>query len=534
MPQHISKKKFRARFAKSGDGAHGSSVSGKGRPGASREDGKPTAPRDADKLADSREGGKLTDPREVGEVRAQRRGKRKKGETAPRNPIIRENAVARRAERRSALAVFTSNGTIAAATMVVAAILAVIVANTPAYEPVHHFFETRIGLIAGGWSATLTLEQFVNDFLMAIFFLLVGIELKYEMTVGQLRRPRQAALPMLAAVGGVVGPSLIYLALNLAAGAEGAPHGWAVPMATDIAFALGIMSLLGGRVAPATKVFFSTLAIADDILAIIVIAVFYGQTPHFTWVAASLACVAVLSALHGARVYSARPYLAAGVVLWVCMFNSGIHATLAGVILALFLPSRSDIRLGSLYGWLGEKAQQLDDTYDDEAHVLGQHDFTVAAEGVERVLHHVTPPLQRVENAISVAVNFGILPLFAFVNAQVNVVGADPSAILASPVAHGVFFGALLGKPIGIIGVTFLLVKVGFAKLPRGVDWAQVIGMGLMGGLGFTMSILISGLAFTDEAEVLAAKCAILACSVAAAVIGSAFVLLATRGREGA
>lgn len=445
--------------------------------------------------------------------------------------IIRVDAVAQRIEKRDSRHKITSNGTIAAAVMVLAAILAVIVANTPAYETVHHFFETGLTLGIGDWSATITLEQFVNDFLMAIFFLLVGIELKYEMTVGQLRRPRQAALPMLAAVGGVAVPSIIYMALNLGEG--GAPHGWAVPMATDIAFALGIMSLLGDRVAPATKVFFSTLAIADDILAIIVIAVFYGQTPSIPWLAASLGCVVVLAALHHCHVYSSRWYILVGLALWVCMFNSGIHATLAGVVLALFLPARSDIQLDALRDWLSDKANLLDDAYDAESHVLGQHDFTVAAEGVEQVMHHVTPPLERVENAISVFVNFFVLPLFAFVNAQVCLVGADPAAIIADPVTRGVFLGAFLGKPIGIIGVTFVLVKIGFAKLPRGVDWKQIVGVGLMGGLGFTMSILIAGLAFTVESEVLAAKCAILAGSVVAAVVGSVFILVATKKPEG-
>lgn len=445
--------------------------------------------------------------------------------------IIRVDAVAQRIEKRDSRHKITSNGTIAAAVMVLAAILAVIVANTPAYETVHHFFETGLTLGIGDWSATITLEQFVNDFLMAIFFLLVGIELKYEMTVGQLRRPRQAALPMLAAVGGVAVPSIIYMALNLGEG--GAPHGWAVPMATDIAFALGVMSLLGDRVAPATKVFFSTLAIADDILAIIVIAVFYGQTPSIPWLAASLGCVVVLAALHHCHVYSSRWYILVGLVLWVCMFNSGIHATLAGVVLALFLPARSDIQLDALRDWLSDKANLLDDAYDAESHVLGQHDFTVAAEGVEQVMHHVTPPLERVENAISVFVNFFVLPIFAFVNAQVCLVGADPAAIIADPVTRGVFLGAFLGKPIGIIGVTFMLVKIGFAKLPRGVDWKQIVGVGLMGGLGFTMSILIAGLAFTVESEVLAAKCAILAGSVVAAVVGSVFILVATKKPEG-
>lgn len=443
--------------------------------------------------------------------------------------IIKDDAVARRLERRTSIQRITSNGTIAAAVMVVAAILAVIVANTPAYEGVHEFFETPIGFRLGGLNVAITLEVFVNDFLMAIFFLLVGIELKYEMTVGELRNLRQAALPMLAAVGGVVVPSLIFFVLNLGEG--GSPQGWAVPMATDIAFALGIMSLLGKRVEPTTKVFFSTLAIADDILAIIVIALFYGQTPNLFWVVASLVCVAVLALLNNLSVYKARHYIVVGLVLWVCMFNSGIHATLAGVILALFLPCRSDIRLDSLSDWLEEKADLLEDTFDSDSHVLGQHSFMEAAEGVERVMHHVTPPLQRVEHAIAVPVNFIILPLFAFVNAQVCLVGVDLGAIVTSPVALGAFFGALVGKPIGIIGVTFVLVKIGFAKLPTDVDWKQIIGVGLLGGLGFTMSILITGLAFSDEASILAAKCAILAGSVAAALVGSIYLLIATRDK---
>ena len=182
-----------------------------------------------------------------------------------RATIIREPAVVKRFARKSRRSKITSNGTVAAAVMVAAALLAVCVANSPAYHVVHEVLETPLTLGAGPLSASLSVEQFVNDFLMAIFFLLVGIELKYEMTVGQLRRPRQAALPMLAAVGGVVAPALIYLALN----ASAAPHGWAIPIATDIAFALGVMSLMGDRVAPETKVFFQTLAIADDILAIV-------------------------------------------------------------------------------------------------------------------------------------------------------------------------------------------------------------------------------------------------------------------------
>jgi NhaA family Na+:H+ antiporter len=198
-------------------------------------------------------------------------------------PVIAIPAVARRLERRGLREKVTSDGTIAAGVMVVAAVAAIIVANSPAYGAVSSFLQTPLTLGVGSFSASLTVEGFVNDFLMAIFFLLVGIELKYEMTVGQLRQPRQAALPILAAVGGVMGPCIIYALLNM-----GGTHmdGWAVPMATDIAFALGVMSLLGDAVAPATKVFFSTLAIADDLLAIVVLALFYGQSPDPVWLAA--------------------------------------------------------------------------------------------------------------------------------------------------------------------------------------------------------------------------------------------------------
>ena len=439
-----------------------------------------------------------------------------------RPPIIREPAVVKRLEQQSALDKITSNGTIAAAVMVVAALLAVMVANSPAYEVVLEALEAPMVAQIGPITTSISVEGFINDFLMAIFFLLVGIELKYEMTIGQLRRPRQAMLPMLAAVGGVAVPALIYLVFNM--GSAGEVKGWAVPIATDIAFALGVMSLLGDKVAPETKVFFQTLAIADDILAILVLALFYGQTPSIMWCAATLVVVIVLWSLNRNRVYSLKPYFAVGLVLWYCMFKSGIHATLAGVILAFFLPARSDVRLSALRDWLGRRAKELDDRYDDKAHVLGQHDFTEAAYVVERVMHHVTPPLERAERNISVLVNFFILPLFAFANAQIRFVGADYGAIFSNAVTQGVFFGAVLGKPIGIIAVTFLLVRIGFAKLPAHVTWDQIIAVGIMGGMGFTMSILISGLAYTDSFDVMSAKVAILLGSFAAAALGILFV----------
>ncbi len=299
----------------------------------------------------------------------------------------------KRFERHDIWERIAENGTISAAVMVFAAIAAVICANTDAYEAIHHFLETPLYVGLGNLTAGLTVELFVNDFLMAIFFLLVGIELKYEMTVGELKNPRQAMLPMLAAVGGVVVPACIYLIFNHA----GAHNGWAIPMATDIAFALGVLSLLGNRVPNGVRVFFSTLAIADDLISIAAIAIFYGQSPNPFWLGAAALVTCALVWLNKTQHYRLAPYSVLGLLLWFCMFKSGVHATLAGVILAFTIPAKCGVKLDSLTDWLGECLPLLDDRYDDEAHILGQHDFTVSTTKVERVMHRVTPPLIRME-----------------------------------------------------------------------------------------------------------------------------------------
>lgn len=433
----------------------------------------------------------------------------------------------KRIERRDIWERISENGTIAAAVMVVAAIAAVICANSDAYEAIHHILMEPIHVGIGSHTMAISIEVFVNDFLMAIFFLLVGIELKYEMTVGELRRPRQALLPMLAAVGGVVVPATIYMLLNRGSGSA---QGWAIPMATDIAFALGVLSLLGSRVPAGVRVFFSTLAIADDLISIAAIALFYGQAPDLMWLLAAAVVTASLFMLNKTQHYRLAPYLVGGFVLWVCLFKSGVHATLAGVIVAFAIPARSGIRLDNLTDWLRGYMPDLVDSYDEDAHILGQHDFTHATLGAERVMHRVSPPLVRLERKISTPVNFIILPLFAFVNAQVRLVGVDVVQLALDPVSMGTYFGMLLGKPIGIVGVTFLLVKLGIAELPSRVTWRHIVGVGILGGIGFTMSILISGLAFPAEPfEMLAAKAAILAGSVSAAVIGMIYMTVACK-----
>ena len=433
----------------------------------------------------------------------------------------------KRFERHDIWERIADNGTISAAVMVLAAAAAVVCANTDAYEMVHHFLELPLSIGLGTAWVSISVEAFVNDFLMAIFFLLVGIELKYEMCVGELKNPRQAMLPMLAAVGGVIVPAAIYLLFNRG----GATEGWAIPMATDIAFALGVLSLLGNRVPAGVRVFFSTLAIADDLISIAAIAIFYGQSPDMRWLVAAAAVTVVLAVLNKTHHYRLAPYVLLGLLLWFCMYRSGVHATLAGVILSFTIPATCGVKLDNLTEWLGECLPELEDRFDDDAHILGQHDFTHATTKVERVMHRVTPPLERLERLIDTPVNFVILPIFAFVNAQVRLVGVDMAVLLADPVTMGVYFGMLLGKPIGIFGVTFVLVKLGVSNLPKNVGWHHIAGVGILGGIGFTMSILISGLAFPGaEFEMLAAKAAILGGSVTAAVIGMLYMSVVCKG----
>ena len=280
-------------------------------------------------------------------------------------------------------------------------------------------------------------------------------------------------------------------------------------------------------VAPATANIIAKMAngIADDLISIAAIAIFYGQSPNPFWLGAAALVTCALVWLNRTQHYRLAPYSVLGLLLWFCMFKSGVHATLAGVILAFTIPAKCGVKLDSLTDWLGECLPLLDDRYDDEAHILGQHDFTVSTTKVERVMHRVTPPLIRMERLISTPVNFVILPIFAFVNAQVRLVGVDMSTLLTDPVTLGVYFGMLLGKPIGIFGMTFALVKLKISELPRNVNWHMIAGVGILGGIGFTMSILISGLAFpTAQFEVLAAKAAILAGSVTAAVLGMIYM----------
>ncbi len=437
------------------------------------------------------------------------------------------NEVQGHQERYKKLIQFTHSSTKAAAVMLLAAVVALIVANTGAYEGFLHFWHTEVGFIFGENHATMSMAHIINDVFMAIFFLLVGLEVKYEMTVGELTNIRQALLPIMGAVGGVAMPIVIYLIFN--ASNPAAVHGWGVPTATDIAFALGILALLGNRVPGGVRVFLSTLAVADDIIAILIIAIFYGQSPSPVWLMLALVVMLLLIVMNRMHIYALAPYLVVGVVLWYCVFMSGIHSTIAGVLLAFAIPSGSRVNLRIFTAWSSDKLRQAKENYQPEVPVIAQDEYIKTVSSLSQVARQVVPPATRLEQKLYPWVYFGILPLFALTNADVSFMGIDMGSVFTDPVLYGVLFGLLLGKPIGIMLMSFLVVKTKLASLPEHVNWMHMLGASILGGVGFTMAIFVANLAFTDETHIAIAKLGILSASLLAGILGFLFLMLQAR-----
>ena len=442
------------------------------------------------------------------------------------------NEEARKNQRRfGKLLTLAYSSTKAAALMLVAAIAALIIANTPAMEYFELFLEFDLGFVFGQTHVAMPVAEIINDIFMAIFFLLVGLEIKYEMTAGELTDIRQALLPIIAAVGGVLAPIVIYSIFN-ASNPESA-HGWGIPTATDIAFALGILALLGNRVPNGVRVFLSTLAVADDIIAIIVIAVFYGQSPSFFWLACAAGVMVVLFVMNRLHIYAIPPYLLVGVVLWYCVFMSGVHSTIAGVLLAFTIPSSARVKVGNFLKWSGETVQRVEENYQSDVPVESQGGYLETAAVMSKVARQTIPPATRLERKLYPWVYFGILPLFALTNADVSFVGGDMGAMITSPVFFGVFFGLLLGKPIGIMLFSFIVIKTKLASLPENVNWVHMLGAAILGGVGFTMAIFVANLAFpSDPTLVTNAKIAILSASTLAGVIGFVFLMLQAKAAQ--
>lgn len=396
--------------------------------------------------------------------------------------------------------------------------LALVWANSPWAASYHHLWELEIGLVAGPLDVRSTLHHFINDGLMAVFFFLVGLEIKREMLAGELASLRQSALPIAGAVGGMVVPAAVYAAFN--AGGPGSA-GWAVPMATDIAFALGVLALLGERVPLGLKVFLTALAIVDDIGAILVIALFYsgGISGLHLALAGGLLLLALGANASGVR----RPgaYAAIGVLLWAAVLGAGIHATVAGVLLAMTIPARTRIQRDEFLDRAQGSLQNLAASRPSDKSGLADSSQKAAVHELERLAEQAQAPLTRLEHGLHGVVAFGIMPLFALANAGVSLQGGDVAAALGNRVTIGVVAGLLLGKSLGITLLAWLVVRAGVAALPAGATWRSLHGVSWLGGIGFTMALFIANLAFAGRPELLeAAKLGILGASLLAGITG--------------
>ncbi|MBK9177746.1 MAG: Na+/H+ antiporter NhaA [Flavobacteriales bacterium] len=398
-----------------------------------------------------------------------------------------------------------------------AAIVAMIWANSPWKEGYQHLWHHTFAIRIDNWELKRDLHHWINDGLMAMFFFVVGLELKREIVGGQLSRPSQAILPVAAGVGGMLFPALIYLTVN---GWNGpATSGWGIPMATDIAFAVGLIALLGSRAPLALKIFLTTLAIADDLGAVIVIALFYTSDISFVNLGIGMGFMGVLLAGNLLGIRSPVFYGIFGIGgLWTAFLLSGIHATVAGVLAAITIPASTKVDeigyIKRMRKYLSEftllKPNKVKTLTEDELHVIDK---------VIRLNEHAATPLQRLEHKLHPIVVYVIMPLFALANAGVEL-PPDIGAALAGPVAMGTASGLLVGKPLGIILICWLIVKLGWAKVGVDFTWRQLLGASFLAGIGFTMSLFINELAFLDADYRQQAKLGILLASLIAGVIG--------------
>ena len=404
--------------------------------------------------------------------------------------------------------------------LLAAAIVALAWANSPVGESYSALWHTPVTIAFGELRLAQDLHFWINDGLMAIFFFVVGLEIKRELLIGELTSFRRALLPVAGAVGGALLPALIFVALTR--GGEGS-NGWGVPMATDIAFALGVLAVLGSRVPLGLKVFVTALAIADDLLAIVVIALFYASDLSLVALGAACAVLGVLIAGNRLHVRNYLFYGVLGVALWVAVLASGVHATIAGVLLALTVPASTRIDGRSFV----VRARELIDAFAEADHpedVRRSDERQSALSDLEDATEAIQTPLQRLEHGLHPWVAYFIVPLFALSNAGV-VLRDSVGTALGSSVAHGIVIGLLLGKQAGILASAWLVVRMGWADLPHGVTWRHIWGAGAVAGIGFTMSLFIGELAFANDPGLLdVAKVAILAASVLAASTGWAIL----------
>lgn len=406
------------------------------------------------------------------------------------------------------------------------ALVALVWANSPWSHGYEHFWHTPISVGFGAMNLTLSLTHWVNDALMAIFFLLVGLEIKRELMVGELASLRHAALPLAAAIGGMVIPALLFVALNYNSDGRA---GWGIPMATDIAFAAGVMAIFGRALPTSVKIFLLAIAIVDDLGAVLVIALFYTADINTIALAIAGGFLFVLALLNVLRVHSPLPYVLLGLGLWAATLASGLHATIAGVLLAFTIPATRQIDEEPFI----DLAKNMVAVFEKEIHVnpdqiTGTQSHALKA--IEELSQAVQTPLARVEHALLSPVNFLIIPLFALANAGVPLLDGDTGEILRDPVLWGVIAGLVIGKPLGVMVAAWIAVKSGIAALPSGARWSHVAGVSMLCGIGFTMSIFVATLAFPNNTEHLtAAKVGIMGASAICGLGGGILVWSASR-----
>lgn len=380
-----------------------------------------------------------------------------------------------------------------------AALTALIWANSPWQAVYFHLRHVHFIIGFEGWALNLPFHSWINDGLMAVFFFMVGLEIKRELLVGELSQIRHAALPVMAAIGGMLVPAILYLLIN----PPGTPYhqGWGIPTVTDIAFSLGVLTLLGNRIPLSLKVFLTALAIIDDLGAVLLIAIFYSTGIQWGPCLLALVIFGLLVLMNRLRVRWIPAYLALGAALWLAMLHSGIHSTIAGVLLAITIPASSKIK-ATKFGEEGlavlHMMQHLEINSNTNA-MIAEDDYQSGVQNLETLCEEVQAPLQRLEHALNPWVTYGIMPLFAFANAGVSFSADSLLQSITHPITFSIVIGLVLGKQLGITLFSWLSVKLGFADLPENTRWVHLYGLACLGGIGFTMSLFISGLAFGSE-----------------------------------
>ena len=402
--------------------------------------------------------------------------------------------------------------------LMICAVVALVIGNGPWAEDFHHLLETKSTLGTANWNVSMSIHHWVNDGLMALFFFVVGLELKRELLVGELSDVKQAMLPIIAAIGGMVLPALFYLAFN-----PSGPHmdGWGVPMATDIAFALGALALLGNRVPKTLLTFLVALAIVDDLGAVTVIAVFYTEEINLLALGSAAGIFLLLMILNLGGIRRTLPYVLLGILLWLELLASGVHATLAGILLAFTIPMQPKLDPERFIARTSSLIEKIRQSHREEKNIIKNYKLRSQVTALGDGVYLAQAPAQVLEHTMHIPSSYVIIPIFALANAAIPIDWSAVGTTATNPVALGVVAGLVFGKLLGIAGFVWIAVKLGVSPLPKGLNFKHIIGVSLLGGIGFTMSIFIAELAFAHSAaDLLMAKTGILAASLVAGVGG--------------